>query len=391
MRDGASQKKGRRMRPLTLLSLVVAAAVACTDSSPLGVDGINLQQLPPAGARGITVMTRNVYVGADLDAVIQAPADSVPFVVAVAYQQLHATDFDVRAAAFANEIQATKPHVVGLQEISKVRTQSPGDFFTFDASGNPVVANPYPNASTLEYDYLDILLDTLQARGLDYQVGAIIQNLDIELPMYTGSAPIPFDDVRLTDYDVILVRGDVEFGNARAENYGVSYPVPGTVVEMTRGWASVDATVAGTTFRFVSTHTFSEAKVLRQAQMAELLPAIGNDLPVILVGDFNAQPGVWDDAYELAIGQGFIDLWTEANPADDGYTASDDPSLMSSTVPFYKRIDFALARGWFASGSTSLAGGVHATVVGDELSDRVGGLWPSDHAGLVATIAAPPQ
>jgi len=380
------------MRSLTILTLVAALAAGCTDSSPLGVDGMNLQQqLPPAGARGITVMTRNIYVGADLDAVIASPADQVPFAVAAAYQQFHQTDFDVRVAAVANEIEATMPHLVGLQEISKIQTQSPGDFFTFDENGNPVVNNPYPNASTLEYDYLQILLDTLDARGLDYRVGAFVQNLDIELPMYTGNAPIPFDDVRLTDYDVILVRGDVPFENPRGENYTVSYPVPGTVVDMTRGWASVDATVGRTKFRFVSTHTFSEAKALRQAQLAGLLPAIGDDLPVVLVGDLNAEPGDLDDFYELAVGQGFVDLWTEANPRDDGYTASDDPSLTSPTVPYYKRIDFTLARGWFAPGSTSLAGGVHATVVGDELSDRVGGLWPSDHAGVVATISAPSQ
>jgi len=33
------------------------------------------------------------------------------------------------------------------------------------------------------------------------------------------------------------------------------------------------------------------------------------------------------------------------------------------------------------------AGGVHATVVGDESADRTpSGLWPSDHAGVVASL-----
>ncbi len=134
-------------------------------------------------------MTRNVYVGGDVDQVIAAPADSLAALAARTFATVVATDFRKRVTGLTDEIAAARPHLIGLQEISLIRTQSPGDIL----QGNPTAA------THVAYDFLAILMDTLRARGLRYAVAAKVRDTDVELPMATRSAP---DDIRLTDYDV---------------------------------------------------------------------------------------------------------------------------------------------------------------------------------------------
>ncbi|MCB0297880.1 MAG: hypothetical protein KDG51_22100, partial [Calditrichaeota bacterium] len=188
-----------------------------------------------AGTGNITAMTWNVYVGADVDAILAAPPDQIPFVVGGAFADLYDTDFHLRAVAIVDQIAEHNPHLIALQEISLIRIQIPGDFMI----GNPVAAEQ------IEFDYLDILIAELASRGLDYEVGAKVQNADVELPMLNPFT-YSLDDVRLTDYDVVLVRGDVAFDNPTAVNYGtfLSVPVPFMPpMDILRGYAAVDATV----------------------------------------------------------------------------------------------------------------------------------------------------
>ena len=107
-----------------LLSLVFA--VGCSDSSVTGPPP--LWRVVPAStaavttpAAGITVMTRNLYIGADVDAVIVAllstsSDDDLPALL-VAVGTLQNTDFPTRVEALADEIAQARPHVVGLQEV----------------------------------------------------------------------------------------------------------------------------------------------------------------------------------------------------------------------------------------------------------------------------------
>lgn len=59
------------------------------------------------GTDHITVMTMNLYVGADVDQILAAqnPAQ-IPFLVAQAFQKLLATNFFERAEAIADQIQS---------------------------------------------------------------------------------------------------------------------------------------------------------------------------------------------------------------------------------------------------------------------------------------------
>ena len=98
-----------------------------------------------------------------------------------------------------------------------------------------------------------------------------------------GEGGLPFDDLRITDSDMILARGDVEVANVTEESFSVAFPLP-------RGWVAVDATVRGATYRFVNTHLEAFDVDIRRAQAAELVAALAAEInPVIAVGDFNTE------------------------------------------------------------------------------------------------------
>ncbi len=377
------------------------ALTACSDESitntgPLFSRESGEDWLGPSGdGRSVTVMTRNVYVGTNVDKIIEASsAAEIPLLVAEAFQTLLSTNFHERANAFAQEIAETEPHLVGLQEISTIRRQSPGD---------AVIGGTVPAEEVL-FDYLDILMDALDTWGLDYRAVAIVQNADVEVPMITGVEPLSFDDIRLTDFDVILARGDVEISDVVERNYMAELRVPidgGGVIVIPRGFTSVKATVAGSDYRFVNTHLEPAVLAIKEAQASELIGSLESEtLPVILVGDLNtpAPDGV---VYNTFLDAWYVDLWSErVNAADgEGFTANHADDLRNEIVQLEKRIDFVLARNqppgarYQSTGTAgSVLGATFAIVVGDELEDRTpSGLWPSDHAGVVARIIATPQ
>ena len=97
-------------------------------------------------------------------------------------------------------------------------------------------------------DFLQILMDSFQADGLDYQVAAQIQNIDVEMPMFTDTGIV---NVRLTDYDVLLARSDVVVSRPMSASYTNTLTIEMLALEIKRGYAAVDATVAGATYRVV--------------------------------------------------------------------------------------------------------------------------------------------
>jgi hypothetical protein len=127
----------------------------------------------------------------------------------------------------------------------------------------------------------------------------------------------------------------------------------------------------------------------------------GLDGVTILAGDLNsdaeAGPGApsWTPTYDTLIEAGFTDAWLQSGqPAwDAGLTCCQDPDLRNGTSTLDERIDFVLVRrAGFDSDNAFVPGSIHLDVVGDETGDRTlgEGLWPSDHAGLMAGILTPP-
>lgn len=355
----------KRLFPLALGALL---AVACNDdATPFAPEA---RQVSGHGA-GIAVMTRNMYVGANVDPIIAATdPNQIPLLVAQAFQQLLQTNYPLRAKLIAAEIAASQPHLVGLQEVSLIRIQSPGDL---------VIGGTTP-ATAVVVDFLPILLAELQARGLDYRVAAMVQNTDVEVPMVTSPTPT-FDDVRLTDFDVLLARGDVPTGNAVEQNYAVALPVPGTAIVVRRGFVAVDADVGGTTYRVVNTHLESAVELVRQAQAGELLQYLGAETrPIVALGDFNSDAETAGPTYQLLTGSGLADAWrSRVGGPTQRLTCCHAADLSNSLATLDQRIDLVLTR-------NLPSGPVFADVVGDDPAERAGGLWASDHAGVVARL-----
>ena len=358
--------------------------VLLTTPLVLGHDGVNRR------SGSVKVMTRNLYFGADVFRVLEAQSPfDLSIKVAEILKIIRQSNPPERMEAIADEIARKRPELIGLQEAFLIRTQFPGDL-----NATPAV--------DVEFDYLDLLLAALDRRGLDYRVASLVQNVDVELPGFDGfdSNGIPlFFDGRVTDRDVILVRGDVGTANAMSQNYTFNVPVSiaGAELEFLRGFTSVDAWVRGRKYHFVNTHLevdFQGPALAFQALQAQELLGIlaAADDPVIVVGDFNSDPDdpVVDDIvppYRQFAWAGYVDAWAaKRGRARPGDTCCHAELLDNPEPQLNRRIDLIWARNT-ANGHGPPIGPIQAVVVGEEVRDLTSsGRWPSDHAGGIARM-----
>ena len=336
------------------------------------------------------VMTRNLYLGANLTPAIVAP--TLPQFVAANGQILRevtANNFPVRAEGLAEEILDAKPDLVGLQEVALWRTAPP--------SLTPVLTGT-PTASTVRYDYLAELMAELN-RGPDrYEVVVVQNEFDLEAPAdengVAGDGPNPaIADAeingRLTMRDVILARrgAGVQTKNPQSANFATNLvvPVAGVPITVKRGWTATDARVRGTGwFRFVNTHLEAFQPLIRQAQAAELVAPTGpatSDLPVVLVGDLNSDDDTVEGpdrlAYQTLLAAGMVNRST-----DDPLSCCLNSSLLAvgaggSEADFDHQVDHILTRDPEV-----------VTLRDSEVSgiQPVNGYWNSDHAGVFSSL-----
>jgi len=372
----------RLPRPRLLATVALAAltafSAACGSEDPIGplepLHSMGFVERSP-DTREIRLMTRNLYQGfSTLAPLLQATPQQLPVVAAGIFGEVVATDFPARAEKLADEIAFSQPHLVGLQEVSRFRRQVPADFQL--------------NATEDVFDFLEILLDALEARGLDYEVAANVQNIDAEVPILFPGSPNGLADIRLTDRDVILVRSDVGWDQAQALNYIAKLPVTvgGQALLIPRGFTSVRATIGDRTIRFVNTHLESFSPLVQVPQTQQLLAMLaGEALPTAVVGDLNSEAdGSTTPTYGMMTAAGFADVWP---PQGNGETCCHTPDLMNHPSHFDQRIDFVLLRGDFGFGPGGVAGSTQSWLTGVRPSERTdSGLWPSDHAGIFTSV-----
>jgi endonuclease/exonuclease/phosphatase family metal-dependent hydrolase len=356
---------------------------------------------PPVDAK---VMTRNLYLGADLTPAIEA-ATTNEFIRANGQivRNVDRNNFPVRAKGLAKEIQATKPDLVGLQEVSLWRYGPLNEAAPFSCTGGPDDDPPFGcnfTASNVRYNYLRDLLAQLNKTGKSYRVVAIQQEFDFEAPTdYNG---VPGDgssaanqdgeeNDRLTMRDVILARtGDrVVTSNVQKGHFAHLYEpqVAGLVtIHVLRGWTAANVTVrASHKFRFVNTHleAFGDPTI-RRDQARELVQPGGpaaSVLPVVLLGDLNSDDNTVQGgdrlAYNLLLNNGFHERST-ANPLScclksDIITQGGGGSV----ADFDHQVDHVLTN------APNLITLVNSSVTGRQ---PVNGFWDSDHAGLFSTL-----
>ncbi|HEX6499704.1 MAG TPA: endonuclease/exonuclease/phosphatase family protein [Micromonosporaceae bacterium] len=388
--DGAKDRSGvGRRRSRTVLSVLVGVLVAFL--------GPATAQASDQGDRGnhtgqvARVMTRNLFLGADLGPALAATS-LTRFVDAngAVLRQTTATNFPTRARGLAAEILDQRPDLVGLQEVALWRTGP--------ASVGPVFGGP-KTATTVRYDFLQLLLDQLNAGRERYRPVVVHQEFDFEAPAnengVRGDGPQPTPDAelnaRLTMRDVILARVDdgVHTWAPTSGTYRhlLTLPILGMPVTVTRGWTEVEAKVrGGVPFRFVNTHleAFDPRTAhpsIRASQAGELVapggPATG-DLPVVLVGDLNSDDDtvVPDDqqAYRVLLGAGFV----ERSTADPLSCCIHSYDLTTGTAAeFDHQVDHVMTD---AAGTVRL---VESTVTGRTMRN---GYWDSDHAGVFSAL-----
>ena len=387
MKNGKGARYARSARRLILLALAVPLALALFAGTAIAKYGPGTQ---------VNVMTRNLYLGADLAPAIAAK-NTNEFVKANGQilREVTANNFPVRAKGLAQEIIKKKPDLVGLQEVALWRTGPP--------SLEPLLGTTGPTATTVRYDYLTELLDRLNKGKKRYRVAVVQQEFDFEAPGdengVAGDGPnglIKDAEIngRLTMRDVILVRlgAGVVTSHPQKGNFQnlLVVQLSGVEVRVLRGWTAIDAKVRGSgKFRFVNTHLeafddSTQVPSIRALQAGELVAKEGpatTSLPVVLLGDLNSDDDTVEGADKLAY-QTLLAAGMVERSTDDPLSCCLDSSLLEvgkggSEADFDHQVDHIMTRDPKAiTLEDSAVSGIQP----------VNGFWNSDHAGLFSAL-----
>lgn len=336
-------------------AIVAACACALLAASPAGA----------TNPRTTTVMSINIYQGTELEHVLSA--HDLPSLVAgvtADYGNAIATNFPLRAQALAAEIAAAQPSVVGLQEVA-----------TWTVNG------------VVSYDFLQLLLDALAAHGQHYAPVITRDNWHSVAPgFFSGGLQL----IGLTEGTAIIARTDLntdelKLSNPQSHDFSARtvFPFLGQPFDLGGGWLSVDAKVRGKSFRFVTTHMDPISPLARTAQAAQIVAqANGDGVPLVVAGDTNSDPTT--PAYADFVGSGLTDTWAALHPGEPGVTCCHVPpdSIDNPASALTERVDYVLIGPGIAPVSERL--------FNTDPSEMVGGLWPTDHAAIAATLLLEP-
>lgn len=335
-----------------------------------GSEILQAQASPVGPGTTVKVMTYNINEGSDFTQVFAA-TNFAEFVAGAqaTRNEVVASNPPLRMEAIAHQIAVTQPDLVGLQEVT---TWLEGP-----------LSSPF-----VMYDMLQELEDALAARGLHYHAVAVVPEFQLAGPLDLSMS----DWLFANDSDVILARtdnADMHVSNAQWAHFHTLLPVQTAIGSFTvnRGWGAADVTLHGSTFRFVVTHLenfVAQAPLtllIQEAQAKELVdvPAYV-DMPVIIAGDFNADANRSDPTlatYKEMLSLGFSDAWGIVHPNLAGQTWQLVDSSPVSTA--FQRIDYI----FFSNANTRA---LTSREAGNQPHDKVGGLWPSDHAGVRAEL-----
>lgn len=378
----------------------------------------------------ITVMSRNIYLGADVGVAL----DLIPNFPAAAqfmWDQMKQTNFKARAPKLANEILQDRPEIIGIQEATSWRCKK--DFF------GPEVEI---------YNFLDDLIAATKSAGLSYSI-ASANGVKAFNPGYSIGAipyltkvvdpevfnPIFGQDSAACGFvigDALLVRDDVKSQIIQVGNseYEASYSIVPVLMKIYRGYSWADFKVQDSVVRVITTHLESiwdDNKIPNSAIQAQQLVADLKDakMPIIILGDFNAdyrdprgvdepnpgeQPVVSDtcptsggakcNAYSTMIEAGFENASPDAKNARyftwGASALLDGPDKKRAKIAnqlgnqygFTDRLDYIFTKNVYATVSSKIIGNVWPDGSGVwNCGSKI--CFPSDHAGVVSTIELP--
>jgi endonuclease/exonuclease/phosphatase family metal-dependent hydrolase len=332
-----------------------------------------------AGPASIKIMTQNMDAGTDLTFAVAELRGILPpgIGIELTYQEILATNIPQRAALLAAKVADSKPDLLALQEATLWRT---------GASVN--------SATTVLFDQLQLLLSSLAADGVPYDIVAVNSLTDIALPKASGGA------LRITDRNVLLIRADLrppEFhlSDVHANTFDAAFSLGG--LQVTSGWVSATVHTGNRHFRLVSTHLLGSVPgdptsiTVQTEQASQFIHELRNStVPVVIAGDFNSDailgvqgPGPDNTATAALIqAAGYTDAWTIAGiglgPTWPLYLEDQfPPPFFAHSQPF-ERIDLIFAKG------------LEVVSVEDVLTPGPGvtqfPYFASDHAGVLAVF-----
>ncbi len=353
---------------MTPLHKMLMLALAATMLLPAAASAGSSRSKPKTA--DVTVMTRNLYLGADIIKLATAAnRDDFEQQAAALFQTVRQTDFSSRSALIADEIRRTKPDIVGLQEVALWRKGADG---VKDGSATP--------ATEVVYDWLVDLNRELKERKLRYRVVRTQDQFDFEGPTALGH------DIRFTQRDAVLVKIDrnVKYRGVRSGNFKAGLQVPlnaiGQTADVNRGYVRLDATVRGAKFRFVNTHleAYNEAIGLDQAEELTSGPAKSRG-QTIVTGDMNSAPGSEEsDPIDHLFKFGLDDTFFRKNRRRTP-TCCQQEDLLNGASQLRSYIDFVLAK--------PRATVRKSQIVGNSASVKTpSGLWPSAQGGVGSTL-----
>jgi hypothetical protein len=406
LREEHSAGATARPRALAIAGLAVLVALTALAGAPgAGAKAKEKKAVP------VKVMTRNVFLGADLGPALRSTGfESFIEANGAILREVDQTNFPLRAQGLAAEIATTKPDLVGLQEVAHWRTgpvQIP-----------PAVSGGPFGAVTTEYDFLQLLLDQLDARGMSYTPAVIKEEFDFEAPAdendvdndappgtfnsdpaTNDEGPGSLDDAelngRLTMRDVILVNDDskvkAKLKNPQSGTYSSLYTptVSGIPIPVTRGWTAGDVTVQKgkgkdkmkRKFRFVNTHfeafdDRTQRPSIRAQQATEVVNGPASKKRTIMLGDFNSDvPGLVagdEQAFQVILDAGF-----ERRATSDPLSCCVSSLFTAPASEFDHQVDHVV---------TNMGKKAKLVKSGVTGLEQVNGIYNSDHAGIVSKL-----
>jgi endonuclease/exonuclease/phosphatase (EEP) superfamily protein YafD len=414
--------------------------------------GLTITAQPARAQTDVTVMTRNLYLGADVGVALDLLPD-MPAAAQFMWDQVTATDFSARAPALAVDAATAHPDVIGIQEATTWVCRT-GLF-----SGTTVV-----------YDFTQEFLDATARAGTPYVLASAKGSTALN-PGYTIPA-IPFLTTihDPTTFQPLFGQDDAECGFVIADalairadladkvlavgttDYRAKAGIVPVLFTITRGSAWADIDIDGTTIRFVSTHLESlwkAGQVPPSAQQAQELvdQLAATTMPLVVMGDFNSdprdprpsgdnpgdQPEIGStcpaqsgsdptcSAYWTMVTRGFTDAGPDAsNPANFSWGASallagpdlarlPDALSMGNPYGFTDRLDYVFVRNGVTVNAAGLVGATWPAaadvwncttpeqVTNTQLAAQqmdlpepgTGICLPTDHAGVVASLHVP--
>ena len=260
------------------------------------IGAISTALLTPYSAQAaeptFTVMSRNIYLGADVGVALELIPD-LPAAAQFMWDQVNKNDFSKRSISLAGEIKGFKPDVIGLQEATIWYCKK--------------------NAWSKKTEVFNFTDQLLKALGGEY----VLATKDGKTAFNPGFSinPIPFltmvkDPNRFQKLfgqdeaacgfqigDALAIKKSLASQVIRIGNteYEASYSIVPTLMTIHRGYTWADISIANIPVRFVTTHLESiwdENKVPNAAKQAsQLVEDLKNtNMPTVVIGDFNSDP-----------------------------------------------------------------------------------------------------